>query len=152
MERRTLAVIAALTLALALGGCSTAAPNDGKVPQSAPGTGTAAPDGGAAGSRLANGLYDQDDGTVIALGTLEWRDLEGGFWAVVGGTESEGNVGTVVAVVANAEKDDPFYVKLAGMTVQVIGKRLEGASIRSAGPEIEATSITAITDTPGAAE
>ena len=149
MRTRTAAAIAALTLALALalGGCSTPTPNESAPPAVAPGAG-----GDAAGTRLAAGLYDQADGSVMALGTLEWRDIEGGFWAVIGGTESTGDAGTVIAVIQNVTQQDPEYAKLAGATVQVKGKRLDGASIRQAGPEIEATSITAISDTPGPAE
>jgi len=146
MYRRIPAAIATLMLLLALGGCTAATPDYGQTPPSSPETATP---GDAAGIRIANGLYDQADGTVLALGTLEWRDIEGGFWAVVGGVEPSGDV---VAVIANVAKDDPAYVKLAGTTVQVTGKRLDGASIRGAGPEIEASSITAITDTPGIAE
>jgi hypothetical protein len=149
MPRRT-AIIATLALALALAGCSPSTPAAQAPQPTTPGTST--PGDAAAGSRLAPGLYDQADGTVLALGTLEWQDLEGGFWAVIGGTQATGDVGKVVAVVANATKDDPAYVKLAGSTVQITGTRLEGASVRMAGPEITATSITGITDTPGPAD
>lgn len=114
--------------------------------------GTVAPGEGAAGTRLAPGLYDQPDGTVLAIGTLEWSDLEGGFWAIIGGSQASGNAGTIVAVVPVAAQNDPAYMRLAGKTVQVTGQRIEGASIRNAGPEVKVTSISEITDTPGAAE
>lgn len=112
----------------------------------------AEPDGGATGSRLAPGLYDIDGGKVQALGTLEWKDLEGGFWAIVGGTESEGNLGTVVAVIANGPDFADQLEGLEGRTVIATGTRLDGASIRMAGPEIEIDSISEVTDTPGAAD
>lgn len=137
----------ATALALALVGCA-AAPKAGSglepepVPQESP----------AAGMRLAPGLYDLADGTVQAIGTLERSDLEGGFWAVIGGTEAEGDVGKVVAVIANGDALADELTALEGRTVDVLGTRLEGASIRMAGPEIEATSVTEISDTPGPAE
>lgn len=143
MKYRTVKVLAALSLAvsLLLVGCSAAAP-----------TPDAGSPGDAAGMRLAAGLYDQQDGTVLAIGTLEWRDVEGGFWAVIGGTEADGNAGDVAAVLAGIEKDDATYVALDGKTVEVKGTRNEGASIRMAGPEITVTAITEISDTPGIAE
>lgn len=139
-----------LVLALTLAGCAsparTPATTGGSTPE------TLAPAGEAAGSRLAAGLYDQPDGTVIALGTLEWRDVEGGFWAVIGGSEANGDAGSVVAVVANVKRDDPGYTKLAGRTVQLTGTRVTGVSSRAAGPEVNVTAITELSDTPGPAE
>lgn len=105
-----------------------------------------------AGLRLAPGLYELEDGTAQAVGTLEWRDLEGGFWAVTGGTEAEGNVGETVAVIANGSEFTDELEPLAGKQVIVVGKTLDGASIRMAGPEIEMESVEEISDTPGAAE
>ena len=60
--------------------------------------------GPAAGTKMAPGLYDLEDGTVVAVGTVEYRDLEGGFWAVIGGTEAEGDAGKIVAVIANGDE------------------------------------------------
>jgi len=145
-------VIASLAVAVLViafvAGCSAPAANE------TPGTGAGNPaaGGGTGELRLAPGLYDLEDGTVNAVGTLEWKDLEGGFWAVIGGTEGSGDVGKVVAVLANAGKDDPAYTSIAGKQVFVTGKRLEGASVRMAGPEIEVTKIEAFSDTPGIAE
>jgi hypothetical protein len=146
MPRRTIAAYAALAFVLALDGCTPAAPSAQKPP-SGP-TATPSPSGGiAGGTRIANGLYDQPDGTVVAVGTLEWSDLEGGFWAITGAPEAAAGTNGIVAVVANVPKDDPAYVKLVGMTVRVIGTRISGASARMAGPEITATSISAFNDT-----
>ena len=47
----------------------------------------------AAGTKMAPGLYDLEDGSVVAVGTVEYRDLEGGFWAVIGGTAGRGGRG-----------------------------------------------------------
>jgi len=137
----------AMALAFVLVGCATA-PEPQPEPQPEP-VGQESP---AAGMRLAPGLYDLADGTVQAIGTLERSDLEGGFWAVVGGTEAEGDVGKVVAVIANGDALAEQLTALEGRTVDVLGTRVEGASIRMAGPEIEATSVTEIDDTPGPAE
>ncbi|TDB37938.1 MAG: hypothetical protein D9V44_07770 [Actinobacteria bacterium] len=148
MKRKILAVLAVSMLAIALMGCASDAqvnPGEGVVPPPSDG-------GAAAGSRLAPGLYDLDDGTVQALGTLEYRDLEGGFWAIIGGTEADGNVGTVVAVIANPDEFASDLDALSGKTVTVSGKRVDGASIRMAGPEVTITSIQEVSDTGGAAE
>jgi hypothetical protein len=136
--------VLALVIALAVAGCAGTE------------TTTTAPqpalDGPSTGTRVAPGLYDLADGTSEAVGTLQWVDLEGGFWAVIGGTEATGDVGTTVAVIANAGKDDPAYVELDGAVVRVVGAKVTGASVRMAGPEIEAQSISGISDTPAAYE
>jgi len=154
MRCRPLALIAvALLLAMMLNGCSAekpAATDSGSVPPTSAPIG--APSGDAAGSKLAPGLYDQPDGTVIAIGTLAYQDLEGGFWAVLDGTQPEGAAGSVIAVIANAEKFTAETSANKGLAVIVKGKRLEGASIRMAGTEIEATSIEPASDAAGPAE
>lgn len=102
--------------------------------------------------KIAPGLYDLDDGTVQAVGTVEYLDLEGGFWAVIGGGEAEGDVGKLVAVVANGDDYAQVFKELEGLSVIVTGTRLEGASTRMAGPEIEATSVVAARGAAGPAE
>ncbi|PKQ19764.1 MAG: hypothetical protein CVT66_08640 [Actinobacteria bacterium HGW-Actinobacteria-6] len=148
MLKRILAVLAAGILAIALVGCASnplANPGEGITPPPVDG-------GAAAGSRLAPGLYDLEGGTVQALGTLEYRDLEGGLWAIIGGTEADGNLGEVVAVVANPDDFSAQLNALSGGTVMLTGTRSEGTSIRMAGPEIVVTAIEEISDTPGPAE
>jgi len=147
MFTRTVSLLAALILVFALVGCA-ASPNTGTD------TGSTPPAGGdsTSGLRLAPGLYDLEDGTINAVGTLEYRDLEGGLWAIIGGTESEGNLGEVVAVVANPNEFEAQLQELDGKTVFVTGTRFEGTSVRMAGPEVTVTSIEEITDTPGIAE
>jgi len=135
-----------LVMALALTACAATTPEEPDVV-------TPPADGGAAsGTRLAPGLNDIDGGKVQAVGTLEWKDLEGGFWAIIGGTESEGNLGTVVAVIANGDDFADDLEGLEGRTVMATGTRLDGASIRMAGPEIEIDSISEISDTGGPAD
>ena len=136
------AVIA--TLPAALAGCGAGATDEPPAP-SASSTPGGEP---AGGTKIAPGLYDLDDGTVQAVGTAEYRDLEGGFWAVIGGTEAEGDVGKVVAVIANGGDYAQQFRELEGLSVIVTGTRLEGASTRMAGPEIEATSVVAASDAP----
>jgi hypothetical protein len=139
-------VIAALPAALA--GCGAGAAN--APPAATPSPSASGTSGGApAGStKMAPGLYDLEDGTVRAVGTVEYRDLEGGFWAIIGGTEAEGDVGKVVAVIANGGEYAQQLEGLAGLSVIVDGTRLEGASTRMAGPEIAATRIVAASDAP----
>lgn len=136
----------ALILVFALVGCGTTP--DTVTPGTTPPDSGAA--GGASGMRLANGLYDMPDGTVQALGTLAYVDLEGGFWAITGAPGQDS--GSVIAVIANGADLAGTLRPLQGKTVSAVGKRLDGASIRQAGPEIEVTTIEEVTDTPGAAE
>jgi len=135
MYTKIIALVLALMLGAALVGCAAAETPDVEAPGDA-----------AGGLRLANGLYDQDDGSVIALGVLEWVDLEGGFYAITGAPEGEG------AVIANADEFADEFESLLGKTVQVTGTRFDGMSIRMAGPEVTIESIEEISDTPGAAE
>ena len=133
-------VIAALSAALT--GCGEGATDEPSAP-SASSTPGSAP---AGGTKMAPGLYDLEDGTAQAVGTVEYRDLEGGFWAVIGGTEAEGDVGKVVAVIVNGDDYAAQFKELEGLSVIVTGTRLEGASTRMAGPEITATSVVAASD------
>lgn len=154
MYARILAFALVIALGAAMVGCATqdAAEPDDTPETNAPGapvddgTDEAADESGEL--RLANGLYDQADGSVMVLGTLEWVDLEGGFYAVTG---APGDGGTI-AVVANADEFASELEELTGSTVFINGTRFEGASIRMAGPEVVIESIEKIDDTPGAAE
>jgi hypothetical protein len=96
---------------------------------------------------IAPGLYDLADGGVQAVGTLEHRDLEGGMWVIVGGAGSDGAAGKTVAVIGNAADLGSQLDALKGAQVIAKGKRLDGASIRMAGPEISVATITKSSDT-----
>lgn len=153
MHRPLAALILALVFSALLVGCSPTP----DPPAEPPATGSQDPsappsDSPAAGLRLAPGLYELEDGTAQAVGTLEYRDLEGGFWAVIGGTAAEGNEGEVVAVIANGSEFQDELKQLEGDQVTVTGRKLDGASIRMAGPEIEMVSVEGMSDTPGIAE
>ena len=138
-----LAVVVAASL-LVLVGCSDATSSPLPSASSSPDPATS--------SKLAPGLYDLEDGTVQAVGKVEFRDLEGGFWAAIGGSEAEGDVGKVVAVVANGAEYAQRFKELQRLSVVITGTRLDGASTRMAGPEIEATSVVAASEAAGPAE
>jgi hypothetical protein len=147
MIGRIVSVVLVLVLAGSLGGCVPAgdtrpAENPGSIPAT-----SGPPSDGAAGTRLAPGLYELADGSAQALGTLDYRDLEGGIWVIVGGTEATGDAGKTVAVIANAGELAAQLEGLRGATVIATGKKLEGVSVRMAGPEIAVTSIEKVEDT-----
>lgn len=138
MTARTIAILLAVLLVFSLAACAPM--DDGDTAVEPP-----ASDGAAGGStQLAPGLYDLADGTVQAVGTLEWSDLEGGFWVITGGTAAEGNVGETVAVIANGSDLESTLEPLEGLAVVANGTRFEGASIRMAGPEIIVETIEEI--------
>lgn len=149
-------VLAVLSIALAAcaagpqsGTGAGSAPSDSAPPSAtAPGAGQPDP----SGSSAAPGMWDQPDGTVAALGTLEFRDIEGGVWMVTDGTKTTGGAGAVVAVIANAREFENQLRSLKGQRVTVVGTKAGGVSIRMAGPEIKATSITATPDSGGPAQ
>ena len=130
MPAQIMALAFALMLALILVACSAAGTSTTTSPSQ--------PDEGStgAGSELAPGLFEMEGGTVKAIGTLEWVDLEGGFWALVDNSAAGGENGSTVAVIANGDELDSELSQLEGQRVSVIGKRFEGVSIRMAGPEI----------------
>ncbi len=153
MASRILLVCMAVAVAAVFGGCvsspgeSTPPKPEISPPVSAPGTQPP-----AAGMRVAPGLYELGQGRWQAVGVLEYRDVEGGTWVIVGGTEAEGNAGEVVAVVANPERFHLTLRQLRGELVVAEGRKLDGASIRMAGPELELATIGAVKDVGGAAE
>lgn len=151
MRGRDLLVFAVLVVAFALAGCSkspAAAPDVRTATEatttSQVSTAPAVPRGVT--TDLQPGLYDLSDGTVQAVGTYEHRDVEGGYWAIVGDAAS------VVAVIANGDEFAKLVGSLEGHTVIVTGTKLDGASAHEASPQIEATAITQVTIVPKTAE
>ena len=139
----TAVVVAVTAVALALAACGGSTEAGDAASPAATASGAQQPAGGAAGgTKLAPGLYDLEDGTVQAVGTVEYRDLEGGFWAVVGGTQAEGDEGAVVAVLVNGDEFADEFRANEGMSFMIEGERAGEASTRMAGPEITATSVT----------
>ncbi len=138
MIKRIGTALLVLALAVSLAACAAEKPSQDSG-GSPPATGQ--PAGGAAGSQLAAGLYELEDGTVQAVGTLDYRDLEGGTWVILGGSEATGDAGKTVAVIANADELGSKLDELKGSRVIATGEKLDGASIRMAGPEIKVTTI-----------
>lgn len=144
---RRLVIVALLLVAVAFSGCATrASTQEPESPSPAPS------ESPAAGTQLAPGLYDLEGGKAQALGTLEWKDLEGGFWVITGGTEAEGDVGKTVAVIANRADFETKFESLKGKQVVAVGTKVDGASVRMAGPEIEIESIEEVAATSGPAD
>ena len=81
---------------------------------------------------------------MVAVGAVEYRDLEGGFWAVVEGTER--GAGEIVAVLTNGEEFAGQFRAGDGLSFEVRGERAGDVSIRMAGPEITATSVALVAD------
>ena len=125
--------ILVLLLALIFAGCGT----DEGTTTSVTGT-----NGDTTSGVLAPpGLYEQQDGTVQALGILTYRDLEGGFWAVVETTlPEEADSAAVVAVIGPSVDMEDALDSYRGELVSVVGVEQE-VSASQAGPLIKATSI-----------
>jgi hypothetical protein len=124
-------------LAISLSACAAEKPpqDSGKTPS------VSQPPGGAAGTQLAPGLYKQADGTAQAIGTLDYRDLEGGTWVILGGSEATGDAGKTIAVIANVADLGSKLDELKGSQVVATGEMLDGVSIRMAGPEMKVMTI-----------
>jgi hypothetical protein len=102
---------------------------------------------GAAPTGPAPGVTRLPDGGSRVVGTLRHLDLEGGVWVIVaarpGTTDAKA---TTLAVITNPEL---FEIDaLTGKYVQAVGTIDEKAvSTNMAGPQMQATSITAVTGT-----
>jgi hypothetical protein len=87
------------------------------------------------------GLSDQDDGLAQAVGILSYRDLEGGFWAVVDTTDAaKAEDADVLAVLGSSDQIPGPIASYEGKYVKVVG-RPQGASTYQAGPFLEVQSI-----------
>jgi hypothetical protein len=140
--KTVIALVMAVALALVTAGCGEA---DTSPQEPA--------DGDSLGQLAPPGLYELEGGRTQALGVLAQRDLEGGFWAVVSAYPGEtADEAEVVAVIANAEQLDVDLGALEGSFVKAEGQLLDGASIRMAGPELEADKLERVDDVavPGA--
>jgi hypothetical protein len=129
-------LISILLAAMLLVGCGS---NDegGSAGTTAQGTAGGQTDDTTGGKQP--GLNDLADGRKEAVGVLDHRDLEGGFWAIVQATEGEPTEeAPVVAVLANAEALGVDLEDLQGSYVRAEGSIVDGPSIRMAGPEMEA--------------
>ncbi len=127
---------------LAVGGCGPARTGRGLEPERVP---TIAPVPGEEVTPVS-GLREAPDGTVSAVGVLEYVDLEGGFWAI---TEGDEHSPRIIAVIANGAELKPRLRALRGASVRITGRRFEGVSIRMAGPEVEVALIEPAPAPPG---
>lgn len=147
MVRVKLLLIGVLLVALTLTGCAAAddEPADGEpqeseeetVPDETPSLGMVAPPG----------IYELPNGDTQALGILTFRDLEGGFWAVVDTAVPE--EAATAAIVAVILPDDDIAADMQtynGQYVSVVGNREDEPNIYQAGPIIEGKSIEVVSD------
>ncbi len=133
----TAVLTAALATAVLLAGCGGADDDSSATPSASPPATSP-----AGGTRPAPGLYELADGTVAAVGAVEYRDLEGGFWVVVAATGAPGDAAETVAVLANGEEFAAQFRAYPEGLFEVRGERAGDVSVRMAGPEITASSVT----------
>jgi hypothetical protein len=128
---RTLATIALIALlSVTALGCSATDPDTG---EGAPRNGTSpTPD-----------ITELDDGRVRVEGWLVRVDLEGGFYAIAKAspTPDTGSAPETLIVIANADAFARELERMTGEYVRAGGTRLDGASIRMAGPEMQLEEI-----------
>lgn len=137
----TLLVLLALTLSACAddgNGTETTVPGNGD-------TETTVPEEPTTEDVAPPGLYEIEDGTVQAVGILNFRDLEGGFWAVVDTVDpEEADEAEIVAVLGPTEEIPAPIGSFEGRYVSVVGERRD-ASVYQAGPFVEIMSIEVIT-------
>ena len=122
--RSKLIVMLCLTIPLALVGCG--------------GTG-----GGVGAAGKVPGTYDADGGQTEVVGTLVYRDLEGGFWAVAdAASATDAEMAPNLAVVITEDADlSASLEELSGKYVSAVGTLDDGMSIFMAGPLLYVTSV-----------
>lgn len=91
------------------------------------------------------GLYDLGGGRKQALGTLEYRGIEGGVWVVLDRLPGSEEDAETIVVIVNADDFSPESLK--GRFVAANGRMLDGVGIRMAGPEMEAESLERVEET-----
>jgi len=129
-------------LILVLVGCGSSGPKE-------PPTSTTPPNPGPRTGTLARpGLYAVEGGRSHALGVLEYRDLEGGFWAVVDAMPGQStDTAQLIAVLVGADKLGIDLEALKGHYVSADGTLAGGASSRMAGPELTVDTLKEVSDT-----
>ena len=110
--------------------------------------------GASLGMLAPPGLYDLEGGRTQALGVLVYRDIEGGFWAVVDALPDQSTDDAMtLAVLTGADGLGVDLQGLQGSLVTAEGTLRDGVSTRMAGPELavdtlkEATDTVVVTDT-----
>jgi len=144
MLTRIAALSVAVALSLTLAACADTEGDTAEPPadsEESPGS-----------TQRAPGVYEQPDGTAEVIGTLEYRDIEGGVWLITDPTAPVDSEGSTLMVIANASTYQTELEALEGQPVLAAGTPLDGVSTRMAGPEIEITSIELREDTGGPAD
>lgn len=144
MFKRAFVLVLVVSVAAALVACE---PQARDTPNGQPQNGETQ-NGDAGAMQPQRGLMEVEGDRVNAVGELEWIDLEGGFWAVTQGQAAQDEAADVIAVIANWQEYEDQLEPLEGQLVIVTGTRLDGASIRMAGPEIEMESVGAMGQMP----
>lgn len=143
MKRTVLTLVLALALVFSLTACSQSEePPVGGVDggeNPAAGTSPAPPEG------AEPGVTELGDDRISVQGWLAYVDLEGGFYAIQDGPPSDTPEVEVqnnnVMVIGDAGTYEGELDSLLGVYVIATGERLDGASIRMAGPEMSLDSI-----------
>ena len=151
-----LAVLLLLTLLLSASFVLSACSDDGETAgtigteTTAAENGSGSDDDGSSGGSSSEevpdpGMYEQEDGTVQAVGILTFRDLEGGFWAVVDTKDpAEAADADIVAVLGASDEIPGPINSYDGKYVSVTGTPRD-ASVYQAGPFVEMQTIEIIT-------
>ncbi len=115
------------------------------APSSSATSAAPAPGGAGAGTPLKPGTTKLPGGTSSVVGTLQFRDIEGGIWVVVDATPGQATDQTrVLAVIADPELFD--LTALKGAYVKAVGTIAPGAvTANMAGPQLTANTITPVT-------
>lgn len=145
MGRTRILGVAVLLMALVLAGCTSSETPDEPREESGE---TSPTDEGPVFEMVAPpGIYEMPGGETQALGILTYRDLEGGFWAVVNtAVPEEAATADVVAVIVPDDDIAPLMESNIGKYVSVVGNLEDGANIYMAGPVIEGKSIEVVSD------
>ena len=137
-----------LTASLLLSACSDdgGANGEGGTATTAAENGSGSEDEGSSSEEVPDpGMYEQEDGTVQAVGILTFRDLEGGLWVVVDTKDPAEAADADVVAVLGASNEIPGPINsYDGKYVSVIGTPRD-ASVYQAGPFVEMQTIEIIT-------
>lgn len=144
--RKRIVLLGLLAVAIVLGGCASQPESQPSEDiQSGPSEeDTITDEAPSLGQIAPPGLYYLPDGSVQALGILNYRDAEGGIWVVARtGVPEEAATAPIVAVV---KLEDDLAVDLQTMNGNYVSVRGKPDDDSAAGPMIEAVSIDVVSD------
>jgi hypothetical protein len=137
-------LLVTLFSAAAVAGCSDDrdSQNPGTTTTDGTGSGGMAPAEDPTSEELPDpGFHEQDDGTVQAIGIFVYRDLEGGFWAVVDANELEdADDADILAILGSSEHIPGPVSSYENSYVSITGTPTR-ASVYQAGPFVEVSGI-----------